>query len=278
MEITQQQLDYLKTTHTHVALPCYGGQLMECVFTGILKFAIACTKMGINFSVDTLVNESLITRGRNSLVAKFMDNSPATHLMWIDSDIGFEPEHIFTLLLHDKDVVGGLYPKKTLPIDYVVNINPEAVNAAGQVRVENNLIPVSRLGTGFMMVKRSVFEKMMAAYPHLKFKNNIGLDPKFDKYMYTLYDTCISPDTSELMSEDWAMCDRWRAIGGEIFADVTVKLDHAGYFKYPGDPARLNSILNGPNADNGNIAAHLMPRMAVRVDPTKNGGTANIIK
>ena len=278
MDITQEQLDYLRKTHVHIALPCYGGQLFECVLTGLLKFSITCTKLGINFSVDTMVNESLITRGRNSLVAKFMDNSAATHIMWIDSDIGFEPEHIIALLLHNKDVVGGLYPKKTLPIDYVVNINPEAVGENGQIKIENGLIPVSRIGTGFMLVARHVFEKMAVEYPQLKFKNNIGLDPKFDKWMYTFYDTGISPDTNEYMSEDWLFSDRWRAIGGEIWADPNVKLDHSGYFRYPGSPEKLNQIINGPNADNGNIPASLLPKMAVRQDVTKNGAAKNIIK
>jgi len=278
MDITQEQLEYLKKTHVHIALPMYGGQCFECVVTGLLKFTIACTKLGINFSVDTMVNESLITRGRNSLVAKFMDNAAATHIMWIDSDIGFEPEHIFSLLLHNKDVIGGLYPKKTLPIDYVININPEAVGENGQIKVVNNLIPVSRIGTGFMMVARNVFEKMAVAYPELKFKNNIGLDPKFDKWMYTFYDTGINPDTREYASEDWNFCDKWRSLGGEIWADVTVKLDHSGYFRYPGSAEKLNSIINGANADNSNIPANMTPRMAVRQDVVVPGEKHSAVK
>src|ERR1700722_2571667 len=103
MDVTQEQLDYLRTCHVQVALPMYGGMCFESVMVGMVKFALYCAKIGMHFSMDTMVNESLITRGRNNLVAKFMENNTATHLLWIDSDIGFNPEQIFQLLMHDKD-------------------------------------------------------------------------------------------------------------------------------------------------------------------------------
>jgi hypothetical protein len=211
----------------------------------MLKFVIYANKVGMNFSVDTMVNESLITRGRNNLVAKMMENSESTHLMFIDADIGFQPEHIFQLLLHDKDLVGGLYPKKSLPIDYVVNVDPSQVGPGGELQVTNNLIPLTRLGTGFMMIKRAVFEKMFAAYPDTKYTGNIGLDKKYDPFMYALFDTSITKDL-EYNSEDWTFCDRWRALGGEIWGDINIKLDHTGHFRYPGDPAKLSSMLGTP--------------------------------
>src|ERR1035441_4296980 len=145
MEINQQQVDFLRKQHVQFALPCYAGMVHECVMTSLIKFAIYAQRIGMPFSLDTMVNESLVQRARNHLTAKFLENKIATHLMFIDSDIGFEPEHIFKLILHDKEIVGGLYPKKTLPPDYVINVSPEAVGENGQVKVIDGLIPVSRL-------------------------------------------------------------------------------------------------------------------------------------
>jgi hypothetical protein len=245
MNLTTDQVEFLRKCHPQICIPCYGGQLFESVFVSMLKFVIYANKIGMQFSIDTMVNESLITRGRNNLVAKMMENSQSTHLLFIDADIGFQPEHIFQLLLHDKDVVGGLYPKKSLPIDYVVNIDPQHVGPNGEIQMINGLIPLTRLGTGFMMIKKGAIQQMFAAYPETKYTGNIGLDKKYDPFMYALFDTMITKDL-EYNSEDWTFCDRWRAIGGEIWGDISIKLDHTGHFRYPGDPDRLSKMLGTP--------------------------------
>lgn len=273
MNLTQDQINYLRKCHPQIAMPCYAGQLFESVMVSMMKFVIYCGKLGMNFSLDTMVNESLITRGRNNLVAKFMHNTAATHIMWIDSDIGFQPEDIFKLLLHDKDVVGGLYPKKTLPIDYVVNVNPEAVNEKGQISTINGLIPVSRLGTGFMMIKRQVFDKMFAAYPQTKYIGNIGLDKCYDPFMYALFDCVINPDTHEYNSEDWTFCDRFRAIGGECWVDPSILLSHSGFFRYPGRPEDIAKMFGGAD-EKGMVSFNSTPRIAIRQDILKTGAAA----
>jgi hypothetical protein len=235
-------------------------------------------KIGLPVSFDQMTNESLIPRGRNHLVAKFLENKTTTHLMFIDSDIGFEPEYIFKLLLYDKDIVGGLYPKKSLPIDFVVNISPEQVSneadAKGQIKTVNGLVPITRLGTGFMMIKREVFNKMIAAYPHTKFINNVGLDPKFNPFCYALFDCSISPDTHEYLSEDWEFCARYRAIGGEIFADPSIRLNHNGTFTFPGDPTNLYRSMGLTIETN----PQLTPKMAVRPDEIKDKASMLALK
>ncbi len=263
MEITQQQVEFLRKQHVQIALPCYGGVLHECVMTSLVKFAIFTQRLGMPFSLDTMINESLVQRARNHLTAKFLENSSATHLLFIDSDIGFEPEHIFKLLLHDKDIVGGLYPKKAIPPDFVVNVSPEAVDANGQIKAENGLIPVSRLGTGFMLIKRNVFEQHIAAYPNTKFTNNIGLDPKYNPFCYTFWDCWISQDSHrEYLSEDWAFIVKSRVIGIQAYADPTIRLNHSGTFIFPGDPTQLYNTM-GIKLENN---PQLVPRIAVRQD------------
>lgn len=275
MNVTQEQVEFLRKQHIQFSIPCYGGIMHECVCSSLIKFAIFAQRIGMAFSLDTMVNESLIQRARNHLTAKFLENGVATHLMFIDSDIGFEPEHIFRLLLHDKDIIGGLYPKKSLPPDYVVNVSPEAVDENGQVKHENGLIPVSRLGTGFMLIKRNVFEKHMAAFPNTKFTNNIGLDPKFNPFCYTFFDCWISQDANrEYLSEDWGFIVKSRVLGIKAYADPTVRLNHSGTFVFPGDPTNLYNQM-GLKIE---TSPQLMPRIAMRKDEISDDSAKLVVQ
>lgn len=233
MNLSQADLEKLRAARLHFCIPCYNGALTESFFISMLKFMNATTQIGMSYTVDTMVNESLIPRGRNSLCAKFLAFEPrSTHLLFIDADIGFEPQEIVKLVLADKDVVGGLYPKKALPIQYVVN------------KVENgdkdgNVVEVANLGTGFMLIRREVIESMIANHPELHYQDQIGLDPKFAPFKYALFDTLIDPVTKEYLSEDYTFCKRWRDMGGKIFADLSIQLDHVGYYKFSGDATKL---------------------------------------
>jgi len=125
-----------------------------------------------------------------------------------------------------------------------------------------------------MLIKREVFNKMMVAYPQTKFTNNIGLDPKYNKYCYALFDCAISPDTMEYLSEDWLFSARYRAIGGEIFADPTIRLNHCGTFTFPGDPTALYNSMGLSIETN----PQLNPKIAVRPDETKHKDSMLAIK
>ena len=85
--------------HLHIGIPCYGGMVSEPTMTSLLKFVLMAQRIGLNWSLDTMVNESLITRGRNNLMAKMMTNTAATHFMFIDADIRFEADSIFQMLV-----------------------------------------------------------------------------------------------------------------------------------------------------------------------------------
>ena len=98
--------------HLHIGIPCYGGMVSEPTMTSFLRFTLLAQQAGLNWSLDTMVNESLVTRARNNLMAKMMTNAQATHFMFIDADIRFQPESILSMLAYDKEVIGGLYPKK----------------------------------------------------------------------------------------------------------------------------------------------------------------------
>ena len=123
----QVNIDYLRTTRVHICMPCYGGQLTESTFMSYIKWSNTARQLGLDWTVETMTNESLISRARNTLTAKFLHNKESTHLMFIDADIGWEPWHLLVMLDAQKDVIGGLYPMKSLPVKWCVNGIPGMV-------------------------------------------------------------------------------------------------------------------------------------------------------
>lgn len=220
----QIDVDYLRTTRVHFAMPCYGGMLTESTFTGFIKWANVARQIGMDWTIETMVNESLISRARNTMTAKFLALPEATHLMFIDADIGWEPWHLLALLMRKVDVVGGLYPMKTMPIQWVVN------GLANGEQTDDGLIEVSKAGTGFLLIKREVFNKLNS-HPAVKpYKNDIGLDPMYDQFLKTYFDTAVRQQ--RYYSEDWKFCEDYRDIGGKIYVDKRVLLRHTGTYTF----------------------------------------------
>lgn len=237
----QQQLqiqvntERLKKTRVHFCVPCYGGMITEQTFMSFIKWGNTARQLGIEWAIETMTNESLISRGRNTLTAKFLNNTESTHLMFIDADIGWEPWHVLAMIDRDVDVIGGLYPMKTMPIKWVVN------GFDGAEQGENGLQEVSKTGTGFLLIKRQVFEDMKA-HPAVKpFKSDIGLDPQLDQHMRTYFDTAVRDN--RYYSEDWTFCENWRDLGGKIWVDKRVMLRHTGSYVF--DQNAQNELYNG---------------------------------
>jgi hypothetical protein len=220
----QVNVDFLKTTKVHIAMPCYGGMLTESTFMSFIKWANTARQLGIDWTLETMVNESLISRARNTLTAKFLDMPDATHLFFVDADIGWEPWHLLVLLNRDVDVIGGLYPMKTMPIKWVVN------GFEGAEEGTDGLQEVSKAGTGFLLMKKHVFEKMKSHPAVKQYKNDIGLDPKYDAHLKTYFDTAVRQN--RYYSEDWTFCENWRDLGGRIWVDKRVLLRHSGSYVF----------------------------------------------
>jgi hypothetical protein len=228
-------IEQLKGMHIHFCTPCYGGMIMEPCFGSYMRFAMLAMKYGINFSVDTMVNESLITRGRNNLVAKFLANEKATHLMWIDADIKWDAESVLRLALYNAGVVCGLYPMKGMPIRYVLNSLP------GGRRI-GPLLEVSTSGTGFMLIKRDVIEKLIEAMPETKYKDSLNLGAQYEPHMYALFDTMVD-ENGHYLSEDWTFCKRVREkLSMPIWVDTEIKLDHSGTYNFQGDTEVIKKL------------------------------------
>jgi|TARA_R110000851_G_scaffold114270_2_gene239424 hypothetical protein len=214
-------------TKVHFMTPCYGGQITEVCFNSYLQWSIIATKNNIDFQIDTLSNESNVNRARNTCASKFLSGD-ATHLMFVDADIKFNPTDVVKLLTHDKDIVGGIYPQKTLPPKMVVNTIDNG-------KREGNLIEVGTIGTGFMLIKRTVFEKLIeeGATPYndqMELINNNQYD----------FFQCTIDSRGRYLTEDWSFCRRWRQVGGEVWADLDIALEHVGYFRFQPDMKALS--------------------------------------
>lgn len=236
-EAQKQAIEKLKNVHIHFCTPCYGGMIMEPCFGSYMRFAMLAMKYGINFSVDTMVNESLVTRGRNNLVAKFLANPKATHLMWVDADIKWDPESVLRMVLYNAGVVCGLYPMKGMPIRYVLNSLP------GGRRI-GPLYEVSTSGTGFMLIKREVIEKLIEIMPETKYKDSLNLGEQYEPHMYALFDTMID-ENGHYLSEDWTFCKRVREkLSMPIWVDTEIKLDHSGTYNFQGDTEMIKKLVD----------------------------------
>ena len=210
MEISIKKED-LQTKSIFVATPMYGGMNHGLYAKACLDLQAICIQYGVNIKFSFLFNESLITRARNYLVDEFINRSECTHLLFLDSDIHFDPRDVIALLALDKDVIGGPYPKKAIKwrsVKKALEKNPSMeaqdlekvtgdyvfnpVKGTAQFTVTEPL-EVMEIGTGYMMVKREVFAKMEAAYPMIRYKPDHVGQANFDgsRYIHAFFDTVI---------------------------------------------------------------------------------------
>lgn len=226
----------ITTSGVMFGLPAYGGQIFDPCMTGLRETRDRFAELGIGWNIITVRNESLIQRARHLIIAAFL-RSPCDRLFFIDADIGFTADQVLRILAHDRDVIGGIYRKKTLDReDYAVNLLP---NPDGTVLRDDSTgaLRARHVATGFLCIKRQVLERMISAFPQLRYR----LDPASqttvgNEYAHALMEPYIDPVTLDYNSEDWAFCERWRAIGGECWVDPGLILEHWGTLCLTGDP------------------------------------------
>jgi hypothetical protein len=242
--------------HIFVATPCFGGMVSQRYMISTIGLLNLGDALGFKVTLDLLGYESLITRGRNLLVSRCLDDPSTTHLLFIDADIGFDPEQVARMLVFDADVVAGMYPLKlfdwnsglhravagetveTAPLRYV-GTPCEGPEAEGR----DGFVSGTYAGTGFMLIKREVLTSMMAAYPHLRYvSSHVAASPNPSPHQYALFDCMIEPETGTYLSEDYTFCRRWRDIGGKIWLDAQGALIHVGQHEFTGAPSSRDFV------------------------------------
>jgi hypothetical protein len=229
-----------------LSTPCYGGQCLEKYATSVIKLQIELIKHGIQLMLDTTENESLVHRARNVAVGRFMQKTDADVFMFIDADVEFTPDAVVRLVNSPHDVSVAVYPKKVVMWDQVKRAveNGDERNmamlssslvaniGAAKRSVENGFVELLDGPTGFMAIKRHVFEKLEEKFPELVCKND-HQNRDFDEYC-AVFDCMIDPDSRRYLSEDYAFCRRWQQAGGRIFCDINTTLGHVGNLPFTG--------------------------------------------
>ena len=236
---------YLQSINVHIAIPCYGGMITERALESARQWIDFASYYNINWTMDTLVNESLIPRGRNLLISRFLAQTPnATHIFFLDSDIEWDPWHLATLLTADVDVIGGLYNKKEFPGLFTMTTLPNG-------KVIDNLREVQSVGAGFLLIKKHVFEKLNE-HPAIKVhvdedyaELNKNLEPGsyLEMTFRNYFDTSVRNNL--YYSEYDTFCDNWRQLGGTIWIDTRVHVKHTGLISYSKDTEEYLYYMSG---------------------------------
>lgn len=230
-----------------IATPMYGGMCTGHYVSGLLGTINKLKSVGVPVYWAQMMNESLITRARNELARLFLEKG-FDYLMFIDADISFDGQAVATLMAADRDITCGIYPKKEVDwkqIKKAVKAGKEDIenyggafvmNMMGEKQESDNdgVMEVRHGGTGFMLIKRKVFEDLMPHVPTYRVsthkENGEYVKPLTHEFFATSIDS-----TGALLSEDYHFCDLWRKHGGKIYANPFIKLEHVGTYVYTGD-------------------------------------------
>jgi hypothetical protein len=226
-----------------VPLICYNHTCNTEYMMSILKLLNAAKDSKLSISFYPIFFESLVSRARNAAVAHFLEDKENTHLLFIDSDIIFEPEDVFKLLQSNKEVVAGIYPKKYIVWDRLKKY-PEAERVdfpiGGSAKMtEDNFLEMDYLPTGFLLISRTAINKIIKAYPELKYKNDIDGYMSAGDNFYDLFKVGIRNGIYE--SEDWGFCSLWKSVGGKVLIHPEINVKHLGWHEYSGN--LLNYII-----------------------------------
>jgi hypothetical protein len=248
-----------------ILTPCYGGVCHVNYMCSLINTITLLNQLGIKIKVEFCKNDSLVSRARNNLVAKAMSDKEMTHMLFIDSDITWNPADIVKLIMCGKQLVGGLYPIKSFYWERLIGENGENVVQkllehknntvlknvndveylqqrllrynvnfyGGDIQIDKNLMEIRHLATGFMMIERQVIEQLMKALPETKYTDDVQyLEEHENEFAYALFDCGV--EEGHYFSEDWLFCSRWTKLGGKIYADVSINLTHTGPQDYRG--------------------------------------------
>lgn len=247
--------------HVTIATPMYGGQCTGIFTKSLVSTMGALINSGIDVSFIDIYNESLITRARDTLTHMFLSGD-SDYLLFIDADQSFRPQDVLAMISADVDIIGAPVPMKGINWDrvrraaiaekenlqdfsgmYNVNFLPNQFKEGSEINLAEP-IEVLYIGTGMMLIKRSVFEKLsdvVGSYIYdgasIKEDNVITGVTEVKNFWNTLV------VDNRLLSEDYNFCNMWQKAGGKIHAYLLAKVTHLGNYGFSGsifDPTQLS--------------------------------------
>lgn len=209
-----------------IAIPAYDGKINISAAFQLPQLALASQQHGFQIHLAHLSGCSIITRARNSLVNQFLE-SDCTELLFIDADINFTYQDVIRIMAlgGGKDVVAGAYPRRAKDQMFFADIY---YNDHGGIEItEDGLLRVNRIGTGFMLIQRHVFETLKAKHPEWKYWVDVE-----GKDHYSFFDFAVTE--KGYMGEDYLFCDRASACGYKVYIDPEINLGHFGSTEFTG--------------------------------------------
>ncbi len=223
-----------------IATPAYGGLVTTPYLQSLYQSFFGLQRLGVEFGLTTIANEALISRARNTCAAVAM-HEKYDKLMFIDADVSWKWEDLEALIRSDKPVIGGTYPKKSLPIEYNYNVLPLHRTAFANHNRRNPAdhallrsladpatgeIEVLHLPTGFLMIDVRVLHALKSkaeTYRHLEL-GTIGGEV-WDFFPVRVRDKILE-------SEDWAFCTMCRDSGIPVYLNTNVIVNHTGSYTF----------------------------------------------
>jgi hypothetical protein len=272
-------IEELRKRKILIATPMYGGMCGGSYTKSTADLASMAAQYGMDVRFYYLFNESLITRARNYLVDEFL-RSDCTHLMFIDADIGFDPNDVIALSViaeagNDKEIVCGPYPKKCIAWEKIkravdrgfADKDPENLEkyvgdyvfnpkqGSGSIPLDEP-VEVLEGGTGFMMIQRSALEKFAAAYPQYSYMPDHVRTAHFDgtREIMQYFQAEIDPKSKRYLSEDYWFCQKMWDINVKTWLCPWMKLQHMGSYVFGGSLIDLAQIGAGATADMDQMA------------------------
>ncbi len=218
-------------TNITVCIPAYGNKLSLATFNTTAALLQMFMAKGIRGSLAAFSYPD-VAEARNILLTGWYDSLPdSTHLLFVDSDMGFSPDVVIDMLTFGEPMVGALYTRKIIPVQW-------AASGLGDSFAERrgDFMKVAGLGMGCFLIRRDAVDIMLQKFPELsddrmKFHAAKEMIPN---RIIRAFDGFDNPDdqTAGKMSEDLAFCCRWRQCGGDIWAAIGHTIEHIGDFSY----------------------------------------------
>lgn len=207
-----------------IGMPCYGGVVSDKTTNALFKLGKQLVRNNIDHGMLTLANESLISRGRSRIANFFINNTNFEYLFFLDSDVGFEADDVLKLLNHNKEMVCGAYPMKTIPLKWNFTLTEPKHR-------EGDLVAIDKIGIGFSLIHRNVFIRIAKQYPELKYtptNESTTHNPTQDEYNNSYHYFHEMRQGDIYLPEDLSFFTRARNVGMQAWMDTSINLCHVG--------------------------------------------------
>jgi len=207
-----------------IGMPCYGGVVSDKTTNALFKLGKQLVRNNIDHGMLTLANESLISRGRSRIANFFINNTNFEYLFFLDSDVGFEADDVLKLLNHNKEMVCGAYPMKTIPLKWNFTLTEPKHR-------EGDLVAIDKIGIGFSLIHRNVFIRIAKQYPELKYtptNESTTHNPTEDEYNNSYHYFHEMRQGDIYLPEDLSFFTRARNVGMQAWMDTSINLCHVG--------------------------------------------------